>query len=267
MTKFAFPPYGGNGTFTTVAIGGATIGTNALAVSGTSSLSGNIIAGSLVQFGGTTSSFPAMGASGTSLVSQLADGSDNASIQGAGVIVQGGGNAAAALQRGLGLRLGNSLPVQWSSTTAYNGTGDLFLTRSGAATLQLGAANSATPVAQTLQAQGSRSGTDTNVSGGNLTFASGNGTGNSTPSSLIFQTPVAVASGTGAQTQTTGLTIKGGQAVLTAYTVTTLPTGITGGEAYVTDALAPAIGVTVASGGAAKAKVWYNGAAWTVTGI
>jgi len=40
-----------------------------------------------------------------------------------------------------------------------------------------------------------------------------------------------------------------------------------GAWTFVTDALAPAVGVTVAAGGAAKAMVWCNGAAWTVIGI
>jgi hypothetical protein len=84
-------------------------------------------------------------------------------------------------------------------------TPDAMFTRGAAATIQLGAANAAAPVAQTLRAQGSRSGTDTNVAGANLTIQSGNGTGNSTGSKLLFQTPVAVASGTGAQTLTTQL--------------------------------------------------------------
>lgn len=35
----------------------------------------------------------------------------------------------------------------------------------------------------------------------------------------------------------------------------------------VTDATAPAIGSTVASGGSAKALVWWNGANWTVIGV
>ena len=91
-----------------------------------------------------------------------------------------------------------------------NNTGDLFLVRSAAATLQQGAANAASPVAQTLQAQGSRSGTDTNVAGANYTIRSGAGTGNATPSTLILQSYVAVASGTGAQTATTGATINTG---------------------------------------------------------
>ncbi len=41
----------------------------------------------------------------------------------------------------------------------------------------------------------------------------------------------------------------------------------TGEVQSVTDALAPAVGVQVAAGGAAKALVWYNGAQWTVIGI
>ncbi len=54
---------------------------------------------------------------------------------------------------------------------------------------------------------------------------------------------------------------------LTGYTVATLPAGVLGMTARVTDALAPAMGVAVAGGGAANAMVWYNGAAWSVTGI
>lgn len=147
------------------------------------------------------------------------------------------------------------------------GTGSFTLTApvsAGAATLQLGNTNAASPISQTVQSQGSRSGTDTNVSGGNLTVTSGNGTGNATGSSLIFQTPVAVASGTGAQTQTTGLTIKGGQAVSTGYTVATLPTGITGGRAHVTDQLTTCagIGVALTGGGAVTCPAFYNGSAW-----
>lgn len=67
--------------------------------------------------------------------------------------------------------------------------------------------NSATPAAIVLGGTGSRSGTDTNVAGANLTLRSGIGTGNSTGSSLIFQTPTTTTSGTGAQTSTTRLTI------------------------------------------------------------
>jgi hypothetical protein len=56
-----------------------------------------------------------------------------------------------------------------------------------------------------------------------------------------------------------------------AYTVgagaNQLPAGTVGQIARVTDATAPAIGSTVAGGGAAVALCWYNGANWTVIGI
>jgi hypothetical protein len=50
-------------------------------------------------------------------------------------------------------------------------------------------------------------------------------------------------------------------------TVAGLPTPSTGMIARVTDALTPAIGSTVAGGGAAYALVNYNGANWTVIGV
>jgi hypothetical protein len=60
----------------------------------------------------------------------------------------------------------------------------------------------------------------------------------------------------------------GSARIVTALTVATLPgTPLTGMMARVTDALAPAVGVTVASGGAAQALCWYNGANWTVIGV
>ena len=56
--------------------------------------------------------------------------------------------------------------------------------------------------------------------------------------------------------------------VVTALTVATLPgTPAVGMIARVTDATAPAVGVTVTGGGAAAALVWYNGTAWSVIGV
>ena len=48
------------------------------------------------------------------------------------------------------------------------------------------------------------------------------------------------------------------------YTVATLPTGVTGARAYVTNALAPTFGATVVGGGAITIPVFYNGANWIV---
>lgn len=130
-------------------------------------------------------------------------------------------------------------------------------------TWQFGLANAASPVAQTLQAQGSRAGTDSNVGGAGVTIQSGLGTGTGTRSTLTLRSPVVVASGTGAQTQTAGLVIDGGTAVSTGYTVATLPaTPLTGARAHVTDALAPTFLATIVGGGAITTPVFYNGANW-----
>ena len=146
-----------------------------------------------------------------------------------------------------------------------NFSGSASLRIKGTATIQQGFDNAASPVAQTLQAQGSRSGTDTNVAGAAYTIQSGAGTGNATPSKLILQSYVAVASGTGAQTATTGLTIDRGTAVLVGYAVASLPaSGAAGSIAYATDALTPVFGSTVVGGGAVKVPVFYDGTNWIV---
>lgn len=49
---------------------------------------------------------------------------------------------------------------------------------------------------------------------------------------------------------------------LKGYTVATLPAGVTGDVAYVTDALAPSFLVTIVGGGAVVTPVFYNGANW-----
>ena len=49
---------------------------------------------------------------------------------------------------------------------------------------------------------------------------------------------------------------------LQGYTVATLPAGVEGDTAYVTDALAPAYGVAVTGGGAVKIPVFYDGTNW-----
>lgn len=161
------------------------------------------------------------------------------------------------------LAMTSAAELSWSNSSSALGTLDTFLWRPAAATLQQGDANAASPVAQTLKVQGSRSGTDTNIGGANYTIQSGTGTGTGTPSSLILQSPIAVGSGTGAQTQTTGLTIKGGTAVLSGYTVSTLPASpTTGAMAYVTDAVACTFLATVTGGGSTFCPVIWTGAAW-----
>ena len=50
--------------------------------------------------------------------------------------------------------------------------------------------------------------------------------------------------------------------VLPQYTVATLPTGIQGATAYVTDASAPAYNTTVAGGGSSVVRVFFDGTSW-----
>ena len=87
-----------------------------------------------------------------------------------------------------------------------SGTSDLFLTRKTAANLRLGAADAASPVAQTLSVQSVVAGT-TDTAGANLTITGSQGTGTGAGGSLIFQVAPA---GTTANTQNalaTALTI------------------------------------------------------------
>ena len=76
----------------------------------------------------------------------------------------------------------------------------------GAATLQLGAANTTTAgVSQTLRAQGAITTADT--AGGNLTLESGAGTGTGDISSVILRAPIVAAAGSTQQTMGTVLSL------------------------------------------------------------
>ncbi len=72
---------------------------------------------------------------------------------------------------------------------------DTILTRRAAANLRFGAADAASPVAQTLSVQSVSAGT-TNVAGANLTITGSQGTGSGAGGSIIFQVAPAGASGT-----------------------------------------------------------------------
>jgi len=73
---------------------------------------------------------------------------------------------------------------------------DAFATRRAAATLQHGAADSATPVAQTIAFQGSRGATDTNVAGQDATVQGSLGTGTAASGKIVFSVGTPQATGT-----------------------------------------------------------------------
>lgn len=111
-----------------------------------------------------------------------------------------------------GFSLGNNTRV-----LQFGSSADLTLSRPAAATLQMGAADAASPVAQTLQVQSVVAGT-TNTAGTNFTIKGSAGTGTGAGGSIIFQVAPAGSSGTAQNAYATALTIAGNRAVTAAFT-------------------------------------------------
>ena len=91
--------------------------------------------------------------------------------------------------------LANNIPLGWSSSGVWYGTVDTFIRRAAAATLQLGDADAAAPVAQTFKVQRVVAGTS-NTAGANFTIQGSQGTGTGAGGSIIFQVAPAGSSGT-----------------------------------------------------------------------
>jgi len=173
-----------------------------------------------ICFSGGNSNYPWIGiAAGTELEFRAINRANTAMVN------------AAYFQAGTGLwtasefRMGS---INYSS-------GDLFIKRAAAATLQMGTDINGAAVAQTLRACNGITGTD--KAGANFTIQSGTGTGAGAVSSLIFKTPAVLGTGTTAQTATTRLTLVEGSATFTTPTVkaasdTAIPAGGTAGTGY-----------------------------------
>ena len=108
----------------------------------------------------------------------------------------------------------------WTNTSSSRGSADLFLTRKAAASLQLGAADAAAPVAQTLSVQSVVAGT-TNVAGVNLTITGSQGTGTGAGGSIIFQVAPAGSTGSTQNALATALTIASDKSAAFSGTVKT----------------------------------------------
>ncbi len=158
-----------------------------------------------------------------------------------------------------------------ASSGIFGWNGRASLSSPASANLQLGAADAAAPVAQTLSVQSVVAGTS-NTAGANWTINGSRSTGTGVGGSIIFQTTPAGGSGTSQNTLVTALTIGadaastvtfGGLMRLKAYTVATLPAAGTAGRmAYVTDATAPTYRGALVGGGAVACPVFDNGATW-----
>ena len=159
-----------------------------------------------------------------------------------------------------GLTLTSATGISWGNTTNVTGI-DLFILRDAAGTLaQRNGTN-----AQTFRVYNTYT-SGTNYELGKLEW-----------SSNVFR--IGTEKGSGGGTARTvevhtdsvsrlALDTTGSVRVVTGLTVATLPgTPTVGMIARVTDATAPAVGSTVAGGGAANALCWYNGTNWTVLGV
>ena len=94
----------------------------------------------------------------------------------------------------------STFTFQWSSTSVTTGATDLTLSRKGAANLQLGPADAASPLAQTLSVQSVVASTGTNTAGQNFTINGSIGTGTGAGGSIIFQVaPASTGAGAGFQ--------------------------------------------------------------------
>lgn len=292
----------GGATGTTLALGGATIGSNALAVTGTGFISGTmtlgdgagataILASNLsgatdptITFGNATVtvSSPLLNAAGAAATPSISFSGDTNtgffSRAGDFISIAMGGTERMTLGYSAtgtaGVLVASTSAIGFNSgaDTASGGFSDAnsaLFTRDGAAAIQMG--NDAAGVINQMFKGPDRITSD--GVGGNLTIAGGRNRGASAGGSLIFQTsPAAGAGVTG--TLTTRVTIdENGIATfavppkLPGYTVATLPataaTGaVVGAHAYVTDATAPTYLGALTGGGAVVCPVFYDGTAW-----
>lgn len=184
---------------------------------------------------------------------------------------QVGGNNNFSIHNGSVITRAANL-IGWSGTTSSLDTQDTILGRNAAASLRLGAADAAAPVAQTLGVQSVVAGT-TNTAGVNWTLRGSTSTGSGVSGDIILQTGGTGAGATSQNSFVTALTIKGAtQQIVAANSVQTTCTTVTGLGAAgtagrnwcVTDQLTacPALGGTFTGGGAVTCKAFDNGTAW-----
>lgn len=117
-----------------------------------------------------------------------------------GVFIHNGGSSAFSIKSGGYFGI--------SSSSSDPSTPDVFIRRNTTASLTQGAADNATPVANTLTiGESSRGGTDSNVAGANGTIRPGNGTGTGGSGSFKIQVAPAGSTGTTANTYADALSI------------------------------------------------------------
>lgn len=239
-TTITSPVLAGNGT----AISAATVtGTGSTVVLGTSpSISGATITTSTVNGvtlttgGGTTTFLNANGAYSTPAGSGgLIVGTTTITSGSTGNIEY---NNAGVLGEYTITGSGTVVAMQTSPNflTSITGNSNSILTFPAAATWKFGAADAASPVAQSLKVQNVVAGTSNTV-GTSLTISGSQGTGTGTGGSIILQTAPAGTTGTSVNPLTNAVTIlgNGDVGVGTSTPNAPLQVGVNGGSLYVGD--------------------------------
>jgi len=163
------------------------------------------------------------------------------------------------------LQLCQSAYLAFSTGTAFS-TGDLFLNRAAAASLQLGANTataSATAIGQTIKGPNA---TGTTSTGGSLTIAGGTGT-SAGGAVILAASATTGAPVTAVTVNNNAVTTFAKPPVLPVYTVATLPATaaagmVQGAMAVVTDAQNSNHHTAVTGGGSTVICVFYDGTVW-----
>jgi len=125
---------------------------------------------------------------------------------------------------------------------------DVYLLRRAAANWQLGQADAAAPVAQTLSVQSVVAGTS-NTAGANLTITGSQGTGTGAGGSIIFQTAPAGSTGSAQNALVRALAVTAGKSVVVGDNTAALATTATDGFLYVPTCAGTPTGVPTAQTG------------------
>jgi hypothetical protein len=173
--------------------------------------------------------------------------------------------------------LATAMTIAGSGAITIN-NGPTIGTGVGNITTVISAGASGYPVLQWVQAGGVRGTLQYHNGAGNMEFSQSGG-GSTAPWSFANPIGLTSASGTSADTLITrqaagvvkvaGASSAGGSILHNGYTYATLPTGVAGMVAYITDSTtaSAAWGTTISAGGGSnKYLCWYNGTNWTVIG-
>ena len=196
---------------TSLALGGATLGSNALAVTGLVNLA---------SAGASTAPTLSIGNSTTGLYSVSTTGL-GLTVNGAAspVLDYGITNSGALTLPGLvhftssitvasNITMGGSLTSTTTTGVLSFNSGDTVFSRHAAANWQLGSADAAAPIAQTLGVQSVVAGTS-NTAGANWTLNGSVSTGSGTSGDIVFKTGGTGAAATVQNSEVAALTLKG----------------------------------------------------------